>query len=76
MPLPDFCSQENGAVINNKDQFVYGGGGRLTLETYLGNRFVFFLQGKTKYILGTSMERFRPTIGVGLRYIFKSLFNQ
>lgn len=60
----------NGAVIQNKDGFIYGGGLRLSLETYLGNRLVLLIQGRTKYLGGTSVERFRPTAGIGLRYFF------
>lgn len=60
----------SGAVIQNKDSFIYGGGLRLSLETYLGNRMVFLIQGRTKAVFGTSVERVRPSAGLGLRYIF------
>ena len=60
----------NGAVIQNKDRFIYGGGARLSLETYLGDHLVMLIQGRTKAVWGTSVERFRPSVGVGLRYIF------
>lgn len=60
----------NGAIIQNKDSFIYGGGLRLSLETYLGDHLVMLVQGRTKVVWGTSVERFRPSAGVGLRYIF------
>lgn len=60
----------NGAVIQNKDRFIYGGGLRLSLDTYLGDHFVMLVQGRTKAVWGTSVERFRPSAGVGIRYIF------
>jgi hypothetical protein len=60
----------SGAVIQNKDSFIYGGGLRLSLETYLGDHLVMLVQGKAKAVWGTSVERFRPSAGVGLRYIF------
>lgn len=59
-----------GAVIRNEDRFMYGGALRLSLETYLGDRVVLLVQGKTHYMLGTTLERFRPTAGVGIRFIF------
>lgn len=62
--LPD------GAVIQNKDSFIYGGGLRLSLETYLGDHLVMLIQGRTKAVWGTSVERLRPSAGIGLRYIF------
>ncbi|MCT2561802.1 conjugal transfer protein TraO [Chryseobacterium herbae] len=60
----------NGAVIRNKDSFIYGGGLRLSLETYLGDHLVMLVQGRGKAVWGTSVENFRPSAGVGLRYIF------
>jgi len=59
-----------GAVILNEDRFIYGGGVRLSLETYLGNRVVLLVQGKARYVMGTTLERFRPGAGVGMRFIF------
>jgi Conjugative transposon protein TraO len=60
----------NGAMIQNDDSCIYGGGVRLTLETYLSDQLLFIGQGKTKAIWGTSIEHFRPSAGLGLRYIF------
>ncbi len=59
-----------GAVILNEDRFIYGGALRLSLETYLGDRVVLLVQGKTRYVMGTTLERFRPMAGVGIRFIF------
>lgn len=59
-----------GAIILNEDRFIYGGALRLSLETYLGDRVVLLVQGKTRYLMGTTLERFRPTAGVGIRFIF------
>jgi hypothetical protein len=60
----------DGAVITNEEGFVYGAGGRLSLETYLSNRFVFLIQGRAKVLWGTSREQFRPSAGLGLRFNF------
>jgi hypothetical protein len=62
--LPD------GAIIRNKDGFIYGAGGRLSLETYLSDRFVLLLQGRARLLWGTSREQFRPSAGLGLRFNF------
>jgi len=61
---------EDGAVIRNKNAFVYGAGGRLSLEAYLSDRFVLMLQGRAKMLWGTSMDQLRPAVGVGLRFNF------
>ena len=60
----------DGAKILSEDNFVYGAGGRLTFETYLSDRFVLVLQGRTKVLWGTDLEQFRPSAGVGLRFNF------
>ena len=60
----------DGAKIVSEDNFIYGAGGRLTLETYLSDRFVLVLQGRTKILWGTDLRQFRPSAGIGLRFNF------
>ncbi|MBF7092583.1 conjugal transfer protein TraO [Flavobacterium sp. ALJ2] len=60
----------DGAKIVSEDNFTYGAGGRLSLETYLSDHFVLLLQGSTKILWGTDMKQFRPSVGVGLRFNF------
>lgn len=60
----------DGSKILSEDNFIYGAGGRLTFETYLSDRFVLVLQGRTKVLWGTDLEQFRPSAGVGLRFNF------
>ncbi|RKE52443.1 conjugal transfer protein TraO [Sphingobacterium detergens] len=60
----------DGSKILDKDNFVYGAGGRLTFETYLSDRFVLILQGRTKVLWGTDLKQFRPSAGAGLRFNF------
>lgn len=58
----------DGAKISYDDEVIYGVGGRISLEAYLSNRFVLFVQGRTKVMWGTPLEKFRPAAGVGLRF--------
>jgi hypothetical protein len=60
----------DGATILNKDNFIYGAGGRLSLETYLSDRLVFLVQGKVKALWGTSLDQLRPSAGIGVRFNF------
>lgn len=60
----------DGAKIISGDNFIYGVGGQLSFETYLSDRFVLLLQGRTKVLWGTDMEQFRPSAGLGLRFNF------
>lgn len=60
----------DGSKILDKDHFIYGAGGRLSFETYLSDRFVLLLQGRTKIVWGTDLRQFRPSAGIGLRFNF------
>lgn len=60
----------DGGVLKNRNGFVFGTGGRLSLETYLSDRIVFMLQGRVRVLWGTDLERFRPSTGIGLRFNF------
>ncbi|CAM2854619.1 conjugal transfer protein TraO [Chryseobacterium flavum] len=60
----------DGSKILDKDNFIYGAGGRLSFETYLSDRLVLLLQGRTKVLWGTDLKQFRPSAGVGLRFNF------
>ncbi|PVX47572.1 conjugative transposon protein TraO [Flavobacterium sp. 103] len=60
----------DGAKILTEDNFIYGAGGRLSFETYLSDRCVLILQGRTKVLWGTDLEQFRPSAGLGLRFNF------
>jgi hypothetical protein len=60
----------DGATILNEDNFIYGIGGQLSLETYLSDRVVLLLKGRTKVFWGTDLKQFRPSAGIGLRFNF------
>lgn len=60
----------DGAKIMSGDNFIYGAGGRLSLETYLSDPFVLLLQGRIKALWGTDSKQFRPSAGMGLRINF------
>lgn len=62
--LPD------GGLILSQDNFIYGAGGRLSLETYLTDQLVFLIQGKVKVLWNTDLEQFRPSVGFGFRFNF------
>lgn len=60
----------DGAKILSEDNFIYGAGARVSFETYLSDRFVLLLQGRTKVFWSTDLQQFRPSAGVGLRFNF------
>lgn len=60
----------DGGILQNRNQFVYGTGGKLSIETYLSDRFVFLLTGRIRLLWGTDLEQLRPSSGIGLRFNF------
>lgn len=60
----------DGSKLLDGDNFIYGACGRLSFETYLSDRFVLLLQGRTKVLWGTDLKQFRPSAGAGLRFNF------
>lgn len=59
---------QDGAVIIPEDSFIYGAGTRLSLETYLSDHLLLFLQGRIKALWGTDLKQFRSSAGLGIRY--------
>ncbi|MBL7706774.1 MAG: conjugal transfer protein TraO [Taibaiella sp.] len=60
----------DGAKILSEDNWIYGVGGQLRFETYLTNKFVLSLQGRTNAMWGSDLELLRPSAGLGLRFNF------
>lgn len=60
----------DGAKMISKDNFIFGASGRLTLETYLSDQIVLFIQGRTRAYWNTDLEQLRPSLGLGLRFNF------
>ena len=60
----------DGSTLRNQDSFLYGGAGRLSVDTYLSDHVVLLIQGRLKALWGTSRELLRPSLGIGIRYNF------
>ncbi|WP_312554312.1 conjugal transfer protein TraO [Empedobacter brevis] len=60
----------DGAIILNENNFIYGAGSWLTFETYFTDKFVFILKGQMKLVWGTDVEQLRPSVGIGMRFNF------
>lgn len=60
----------DGAEMISENNFIYGAGGRLNLETYLSDRIVLLIQARKRVYWNTDMEQFRPSLGLGLRFNF------
>jgi hypothetical protein len=59
--LPD------GATIDNKDSFLYGGALTLEMETYLSDRIVFLVNVRERLLGGSSVGNLNTQIGLGIK---------
>jgi hypothetical protein len=61
--LPD------GATINNKDAFLYGGAITLEMEIFLTDRLVLLVNVRERVLGGSSVGIFNTQLGTGLKFI-------
>lgn len=61
--LPD------GAYLNARNRFVYGGGAQLSLEGFITDYIVLFARAKGHFLGGTDLDLFRPALNFGIRII-------
>jgi hypothetical protein len=62
-PLPD------GATINNKDAFLYGGAITLETEIFVTDRLVLLANIRERALAGSSVGLFNTQFGLGLKFI-------
>lgn len=60
----------DGAVLQNESRFVYGSAAILSVETYLTHHWLLLFQGNLNALWGTTLANYRPSVGVGIRYMF------
>lgn len=59
----------DGATLENRDRFVYGGAITLEAETYLSDRIVLLLTGRERILFGSDSGKFHLQFGAGIRFI-------
>jgi hypothetical protein len=59
----------NGAMLTDKDAFIYGGAITLEIETYLTDGIVLLVTGRERVLWGNSTGHFRSQFGIGLRFM-------
>lgn len=57
----------DGAMILSESNFVYGAGGKISVEIYISDRVVLLPHIKTRALWNTSRNLFRPSAGFGVR---------
>jgi hypothetical protein len=62
-PLPD------GAIINNKDAFLYGGAITLETEVFITDWLAFIANIRERALAGSSVGLFNTQFGLGVKFI-------
>ena len=60
--LPD------GATLLDRSRFVYGGAVHGSVEVFLTDRLLFLVKAQGRFLFGTDVHRFRPTLSVGFKF--------
>lgn len=60
---------DDGARLEARDGFIYGGGVQLSLEGFVSDRFVLFVKARGHLLGGTDLDLFRPALNFGIRII-------
>ena len=60
--LPD------GATLLDRSRFVHGGAVHGSMEVFLTDRVLFLVKAQGRFLFGTDMHRFRPTLSVGFKF--------
>lgn len=59
----------DGAMLKDKDSFIYGGAISFEVETYLSDRFVLLVRARERIMFGSAINRFHFTLGAGIKII-------
>ena len=59
----------DGATLQNKDSFIYGGAITFEMETYLSDCVVFLLTARERILWGITTGHFRSQFGFGLKFL-------
>jgi hypothetical protein len=59
----------DGATINDKDNFLYGGALTLEVEAYLTNRLVLVANARERFLQGSSIGKLNAQFGIGFKFI-------
>ena len=60
----------DGSIINATENFIYGASGKLSLESYLTDHWVFLVNGQLRYLQNSQLGEFHALFGFGMRFNF------
>jgi len=59
----------DGATVNNKDGFIYGGALSLEMEAYLTDRIVLLASARERFLAGSTVGKLNTLFGLGIKFI-------
>ena len=59
----------DGATIESKDNFLYGGAVSFEIETFLSDRFALLLNARERILFGSDINKFHTQVGIGFKVI-------
>jgi hypothetical protein len=59
----------DGAMLEDKDSFIYGGAVSFEIETYLSDRLVLLVRARERIMFGSAINRFHFQLGAGFKVI-------
>lgn len=59
----------DGATIESKDAFLYGGAVTLEIETYLSDRIILLVNARERILMGASVNKYHTQVGVGVKFM-------
>lgn len=60
----------DGSLLNSTENFIYGANGKLSIESYLTEHWVFLVNGQLRYSQNSQLGQFYALFGFGLRFNF------
>jgi hypothetical protein len=61
----------DGASLENKDNFIYGGALSFEIEAYLSDRLVFFVRARERVVFDSAINRLQFQLGTGFKIIIR-----
>ena len=60
----------DGSLLNSTENFIYGANGKLSIESYLTDHWVFSVNGQIRFLQNSPLGQFYALFGFGVRYNF------
>ncbi len=60
----------DGSLLNSTESFVYGAGGKLSVESYVTKHLVFMVNGQLRFLQNSELGALHVLFGCGLRFNF------